>query len=176
MACTIQELQNQKGSVMALVLMIMVTILIVGIVATHDATIEGRIARNYTIRKVNFYRAEGAIREVQQILDEERDEDNLVPPDATVPSPAAWLGDKDALDVETDAVLDNFSTYAAVSTQIPAGGFAAMQYIAMYDGIAQESELGLEEETHLFAYILYGRGATVDNRQCIIRTGYRKRF
>lgn len=176
MTCAIQELQNQKGSVMALVLMIMVTILIVGIVATHDAVIEGRIARNYMIRKINFYRAEGAVREVQQILDEEPDADDLIPADGTVAAPGTWLAHGDFFDAETNAVLDDFPTYGSDSVQISAADAHSMQYLAVFDGIAQESELGLEEETHLFNYILYGRGATTDNRQCIIRTGYRKRL
>lgn len=160
------ELRNKKGSVLALVLMVMVTIMIIGITAMHDTEIEGRISRNYAIYKDNFYRADAAAREAVQLLE------NAANPSVQLqPSSGSCLSF--IQDVGFD-VKNNGDSVAVNSSLVPNA-----QYLVVYEGIAPESELGMEEETHLYAYNIYGTGfytLASDTSDCLIQIGYRRRY
>ncbi len=160
------ELRNKKGSVLALVLMVMVTIMIIGITAMHDTEIESRISRNYAIYKDNFYRADAAAREAVQLLE-------------NAPNPSVQLKPSSGgclvfiQDVGFD-VKNNGGAVAVNSSLVPNA-----QYLVVFEGIAPESELGMEEETHLYAYTAYGAGSYnlgSDNSTSIVQIGYRRRY
>jgi len=159
------NLKNQNGSVLALVLMVMVTILIIGITAIHDTAIEGKISRNSTIRSISFYRAEAAAREAIQLL-----ENSDTPLTDLIPgsgSAFAWIQDV-GFDVQADAG----------ASAINSGLVPNAQYLVVYDGFAEEGELGMEEDTHLYEYIIYGRGFydVRDQSDCMLQVAYRRRF
>jgi len=62
-------MNNQNGSLMFIVLLIMVSLTIAGLMATEDTIMENRVARNYAINKQNLYLAEGAAKQAAQRLD-----------------------------------------------------------------------------------------------------------
>ncbi len=161
------EFSDKRGSVLALVLMVMVTIMIIGITAMHDTEIEGRVSRNYAIYKDTFYRADAAAREAVQLLE------NAANPSVQLqPSSGSCLSFIQNVGFD---VKNNGSAVAVNSSLVPNNA----QYLVVYEGIAPESELGMEEETHLYAYTAYGAGSYSlgsDNSMCIVQIGYRRRY
>jgi len=71
----ISPINNQQGSVMALALMVMVTLTIVGLTAVNDTVVESSIARNHAIYRMSLYRAEAAVRQAVQIMEDYTDDD-----------------------------------------------------------------------------------------------------
>lgn len=67
--CNDRLVDNQKGSLMFVVLLIMVALAVAGLMAVEDTVIENQIARNHAINKQNLYLAEAAAKEAAQALD-----------------------------------------------------------------------------------------------------------
>jgi len=65
----ILPVNNQRGSLMFIVLLIMVTLTIAGLMATEDTITENWVARNFAISRQNLYMAEGAAKQAAQRLD-----------------------------------------------------------------------------------------------------------
>lgn len=65
----ILPVNNQRGSLMFIVLLVMTTLTIMGLMATEDTIMENRVSRNYAINKQNLYMAEGAAKQAAQRLD-----------------------------------------------------------------------------------------------------------
>lgn len=65
----VRLINNQEGSLMFVVLLIMAALAVAGLMATEDTVIENQIARNHAINKQNLYLAEGAAKQAAQALD-----------------------------------------------------------------------------------------------------------
>jgi len=166
MQFAVNEIRNEKGSIMAMVLMIMAVILVIGIIATHETVTEGRIVRNYALAKDNFYRAEAAAKESLQRMD-----NSTTPLTDLVPSSGGAFGwiHPFGFDLTTAVPTDsNASTLVANA-----------EYLVVYDGVSQGANLDMGEPTRLHSYIVYGRGRTgmaTDTSNTVIEIGYRRRF
>ncbi len=165
----ISNLNNEEGSAIVITLIILVLLTMIGITATDNTVIELQIVRNEAIYKQNFYRAESAVIELGQIME---DNDLLASYD--------WLTNKTAaLDME---VVGNWDLTAGtgnaqLSNNIDAGdptNYTAQAAIS--NGVAGGGSLDMTG-TNLYDYSVYGLfNSTVRQGRSLIMMGYRKRF
>ena len=80
----ISNINNEEGSAIVIALIILVLLTLMGTVSTNDTVVELQIVRNEAIYRQNFYKAEGAVIELGQIM-----EDN----DISTPASNDWLTD-----------------------------------------------------------------------------------
>lgn len=157
---------NENGSTMALVLMIMASILVIGMIATHESVVESRIVRNYADAKDNFYRGEGAAKEALQLMD-----------NSNSPATDLFPGSGAAF-----AWVQPFGfnvTTAGPGTVVDSTLVDNAEYLVIYDGVAAGSNLNMADPTRLHQYVVYGRGFTGlanDPSDTTIEIGYRRRF
>lgn len=163
----ISNLNNEEGSAIVIALIILVLLTMIGIVATDNTVIELQIVRNEAIYKQNFYRAEAAVVELGQIME---DNDLLASYD--------WLTDKStALDMED---VGNWTV--GVNSQLSANMDSAagpnndVAQAAVSNGVAGGGSLDMTG-TNLYDYSVYGLfDSTVGQGRSLIMMGYRKRF
>lgn len=166
MTPVVSNICNEKGSIMVLVLMVMSTIMVIGMIATHEAVVEGRIVRNYRVAQENFYRAEGAAKEIIQQMDNTGNPTaNLIPGGGGTP---AWLLPF-GFDLNTTGPAD-----ATPSTLMANAG-----YQVVYQGRAPGESGDMSDPTSLYRYGIYGRGGTGkpnDPASTMVELGYQRRF
>ena len=66
----ISKLNNEEGSAIVIALIILVLLTMIGITASDNTVIELQIVRNEAIYRQNFYRAEAAVIEAAEILED----------------------------------------------------------------------------------------------------------
>ncbi|MDY6790176.1 MAG: PilX N-terminal domain-containing pilus assembly protein [Thermodesulfobacteriota bacterium] len=167
----ISNINNEQGSAIVIVLIILVLLTLLGTVSTNDTVIELQIVRNEAIYRHNFYKAEGAVVELGQIM-----EDN----DISSPASYDWLTDSSAAaDME---VVGNWNWTPGGNAQLShnmndagdANNNAAQAAIS--NGIAGGASLDMTA-SNLFDYSVYGLfNSTVGQGRSLIMMGYRKRF
>jgi len=164
----ISNLNNEEGSAIVIALIILVLLTMIGITATDNTVIELQIVRNEAIYKQNFYRAESAVVELGQIME---DNDLLATYD--------WLtGSATALDME---VVGNWNWAVGGNSQLSnnmdAGdGNNITAQAAISHGVAGGGSLDITS-TNLYDYSVYGLfDSTVGQGRSLIMMGYRKRF
>ena len=167
----ISNLNNEEGSAIVIALIILVLLTMIGITATDNTVIELQIVRNEAIYKQNFYRAESAVVELGQFMED----NNLL---ATYD----WLtGSATALDME---VVGNWdwttpgTPNSQLSNNMDDAGDANNNtaQAAISNGIAAGGSLDMTG-TNLYDYSVYGLfDSTVGQGRSMIMMGYRKRF
>lgn len=167
----ISNLNNEEGSAIVIALIILVLLTMIGIVSTDNTVIELQIVRNDAIYKQNFYRAESAVVELGQIM-----EDN----DISTPASYDWLTNSAAaLDME---VVANWDWNAGGNSQLSLNMDNAADVnnntaqAAISNGIASGGSLDMTG-TNLYDYSVYGLfDSTAGRGRSMIMMGYRKRF
>ena len=169
----ISTLNNEEGSAIVIALIILVLLTLLGTVSTNDTVIELQIVRNEAIYRQNFYKAEAAVFELGQIMEE---------PTTNLATPASfdWLTDKStAADME---VVGNWDLTAGtgnaqLSNNIDAGDLTNYTaQAAISNGVAGGASLDMTG-TNLYDYLVYGLfNSTVGQGRSMIMMGYRKRF
>ncbi len=168
----ISNLNNEEGSAIVIALIILVLLTMIGISATDNTVIELQIVRNEAIYRQNFYKAEGAVIELGQIM-----EDN----DISLAASWDWLTDEAAaLDME---VIGNWDLTpgtgnSQLSNNINDAGDPAnnTSQAAISNGVADGASLDMTT-TNLFDYSVYGLfDSTSGQGRSMIMMGYRKRF
>ena len=158
---------NENGSVMLIALLIMALLTIIGVSAINDTTTELQIARNDAIYKINFFQADGSVRQGVQMLEETADpETDLIPSSSSI----TWLQDTN-YDPDQAWV---YGTNAANSDFTGVRGNSA-GYLAEFRGIAGGSGKDMTASTTLYEYRVYGR-SSYNNGDSMVMTGYRIRF
>ena len=152
-------LRNEDGSVIVLALVMLVLLTIIGMSASSTSTIEVQIAGNAARAKQNLYSAEAAAMEAVQLLEDENDENNLVPP-ATLTWLNGDLGD-----------ISNPSTIPSQRVSATAGN---PSYAAVFRGVTEATSLGVTSDSQLFTYDVYGIYSGNGVSQVVV--GYKKRF
>ena len=159
----IRYLNNEKGSVLVLCVLLLAFLSILGISVTNTSTIEVQIAGNERHYKQNFYRAEGAMIEAQRIIDE-ADSDDLKPGTGSF---TAWLKDG-TVDMTNVTTMEANSIVATVD--------ANARYSAVYKGIAGGGSLDITQPTQLYEYEVFGLYSQDNFGISQIAGGFRKRF
>jgi len=138
----ISNLNNEEGSAIVIALIILVLLTMIGITATDNTVIELQIVRNEAIYKQNFYRAESAVVELGQIME---DNDLLATYDWLTGSATAldmevvgnwnWaVGGNSQLSNNMDAGDgNNITAQAAISNGVAGGGSLEMTATNIYD-------------------------------------------
>jgi type IV pilus assembly protein PilX len=157
-------LNNQQGSALIIVLIVMAVLTLVGLSAINTATVENKIVRNERIYQENFYLAESSVNEAAQKIENETDRDNLLP------SSAAWISDDSSgLDFkDPGSWMSDNSEQAAISNQA--------LYSTVSKGVHKGSSLDIgDTNTRLYEYAVFGHGQS-QNGSVIVEIGYLKRF
>ncbi len=163
-----QVFVNEAGSVLILALILLVVLTLLGISATTTTQIEVQVAGNEKLYKQNLYMAEAVAMEGLQAME---DTDLEVFPSWIMP-----VGSVDKDDIRNTDSTDPTNPWN--NAQTSAGLGATTQYLAVYEGVASGSSLGMGgSRVHTFA--VYGRQYDPNNPaqgRAIVRVGFRKAY
>jgi len=163
-------LKNENGSVMVLALVMLALLTLLGIAATTTSTIEIQVAGNEKLYKENFYRAEAAVMEnAQRIEDGEEAEmknSSNFPP---------WLHIEDNLPDPGDITNpDNWTDGTGAFPEVSQESIDPnTRLLAVFEGLV--GSLDMDKPTKVYSYSMYGR-CLRNNGLVMIRAGYRKRL
>jgi Tfp pilus assembly protein PilX len=167
----ISKLNNEEGSAIIIALIILVLLTMIGITATDNTVIELQIVRNEAIYRQNFYKAEGSVIELAQIM-----EVNNI----STPASFDWLTDKStALDM---TIVGNWNWNAGGNSQLSNNLNAAdatnnTAQAAVSNGITAGSSLSMTGGSNLYSYSIFGLfDSTSGQGRSLILMGYNKRF
>ena len=155
----ISTLKNEEGSVIIIALMVLVAITMIGIVSTDDTAVELKIVRNEAIYRHNLYRAESAVLEAAQFMD-----DNL-------PFNATWKNTVGADPYETPVNWNAGNSTLSNNMNNPNNN---TRYAAHRTGVAGSKKM--TAKTSLYAYYVYGFfDSTTGQGRSMVRMGYNHR-
>ena len=188
----ISNLNNENGSAIVMALMILVILTIIGIASSTNTVFELQIVRNEAMYRRNFYRAESAIVESAQRLEDETIAANLLPDTSPFNWLNAALGAPDMADmgswkVDTDPPgwinpplwpADGLpKSNAANNMDDPGDNRNNTRYAAICNGIAAGSSLSMTGGSNLYSYSIYGLfDSTANQGRSLIMMGYYKAF
>jgi len=158
-------LENEKGSVIVLAMVLLMLLTLLGIAATTTSSIEVQIAGNEHRYKRDLYLAEGAALQCAQILDDQNNAQELHPTSTTLYN--SWLKDNSVEMSDPDIMLEN-------SQQLTIGSDNNTRYGAVSLGIGFGDSLDLTAPSSMHEYAIFGLYSGVGHHQ--IRVGYKKRF
>jgi Tfp pilus assembly protein PilX len=164
MKSTRHILDNEDGSLIAIVLLLMAILTAIGISASNTAITESQIARNETCYKRSFFQAEAAAIEVIQVLEDAVDLDT---------SPPTYL-----LPIGTLTTLNQQPSDADWGNAAASGHATAtndIEYLAFATGIQAGSSMALGE-AQVHSYVVYGRDQDECGGDVIVGMGYTKPF
>lgn len=170
-------LDNQQGSIMLIVLLILSLLTVIGLSSSKTTWIEMGVSNNQTIHKLNFYQAEAAISEGMQNLEDTDLENN--PPFWIQPLGSGILttgpAGTEGADVYTDAIWDQDADADGVpdNSQV-SQSFATAQMMGAYRGLAPGSSVSLGA-SRIHVYDVYGKSQQ-NNGLSIIKMSYRKAY
>ncbi len=159
----IRTLDNENGSIMVLVLMILALMTILGTSATTTTVTELQIVRNDVAYKKNFYTAEAAAIEAAQMVTDYTELDDLR---EAIPD---WMNESDTYTSLTDDTNwgDSNSTTSSVST--------TTSYSIIDKQLAKGASLDVSApRDHELAVI--GLCQTTNSGKVMIEIGVRKKF
>ena len=180
MQSIISNLNNEEGSAIVMALIVLAMLTIIGIVSTSDTVFELQIVRNEAIYRRNFYRAESAIVEAAQRLEESNAGDSL-----PISTSYTWLNNALAPDLtamvswKDDLDPPNWENRSEASNNMddPADNRNNTRYAAICNGIAAGNSLSMTGGGNLYAYSIYGLfDSTANQGRSLIRMGYYKSF
>lgn len=169
------SVDNERGSVIVVAMIVLVLLTLIGISSTDNTVIESAIVRSDALYRQNFYKTEGAIVELAQIM-EDNDissmgaynwlTDVAVAPDLTVP--ANW---------DLDGSVTGTINAQASNNMNPGDGNNFTMQAAVANGIPEGSSLEMTSGSNMYDYMIYGLFESNANQgRKLIAAGYRKRF
>ena len=194
MQSIISNLNNEEGSAIVMALIVLAMLTIIGIVSTSDTVFELQIVRNEAMYRRNFYRAESAIVEAAQRLEESDVGDSLpfstsytwlnnaVDAPTNMANMASW---NDSADNPNWSNPPNWTVMpppgeissASNNMDDPADNRNNTRYAALCNGIAARNSLSMTGGGNLYAYSIYGLfDSTANQGRSLIRMGYYKSF
>jgi len=167
---------NEQGSVMVMAILILALLTIIGICSSNTSVMESQIVRNASIRKLNFYRAESAVIQGAQELEDLRN--TTVLDSESRPylnsNGAPWLNNDNSVDMTDRSGWDgdnaNNDDNAETATIDPNTIFAVVRV-----NVAQRSSLGMENPDQLYEYAVYGL-CNGNGSEAFIEAGFKKRY
>ncbi len=171
----ISNLNNEEGSAIIIAILVLVLLTITGMSATQNTIIELEIVRNDLVHKDQLYRADGAVMQAAQWIEDQPD---TVLQDITTDTTDA-ISDVDI--VPTDLNLNDNGNQWNIWAQADVDPDQAATVITGYKIVDQTGAVMLNQsQTHTYAiYGLYERtmaSATTQRSvgQVLISAGYRK--
>ena len=162
-------LQNDKGSALLLVMIVMAALTLISLSSVNTTTVEYQIVRNERIYVDNFYKAESAALEGTRMLEIQSD-------DALSERDQDWLElydeDQDVLDT------DNWGSAVASSSSDQVSGDSSGDTDAIYEvkdkGVAYGASLDMTAPDNMYDYASRGCGYS-ENGKVIIEVGFKMR-
>ena len=169
----ISILKNEEGTVIVVALLILVLLTIIGISGTNTTVTELQIVGNDARYRQNFYRAEAAVMEAAQMLE---NTPTSILEDRTFNTVGyEWLTGRNVnASVMTDTANWNIGTNCKNSTVTPLAGTMYSMYSAVEERVGPGSSLDMTG-TQLYEYSIYGLW-NANNGQSLIGIGYKMRF
>lgn len=160
----ISNLNNEEGSAIIVALIVLLAITMIGIVSTDDTVVELGIVRNEAIYRHNLYRAESAVIEAAQFMDD----NNLSLTYSWIPNvganffetPNNWTAANSNLSNNMNNIADpnNNTRYAARLNKVV-------------------GSRKMTASTSLYAYSVYGFfDSTTGQGRSLVKMGYSKRY
>ncbi|BCS97149.1 hypothetical protein DSLASN_27810 [Desulfoluna limicola] len=166
---------NEEGSVLLLTLVLLVLLTIAGLGALSVTNTELTITGNDRCFKQNLTRAESAIMEAAQTMENSSDpEAELKPPTSGTDNTLTWVNSDPDSSVDFDPLTQDWS----FGTNAIRSGFFTDNlsgYTALYKGIAPGASLDMGNTTTMRQYEVYGRAEQCNGLLDVI-AGYRIRF
>ena len=156
-------LENEKGSVIVLAVVLLMLLTLLGISATTTSSIEVQIAGNEHRYKRDLYLAEGAAMQCAQILDDENDAQELHPTSTT----NSWLKDN-SVEMSDPAIMLLNSQQSTIDPD------SNTWYGAVCIGVGSGDSLDMTTPSSMHEYAIYGLYSGAGQHQ--IRVGYKKMF
>lgn len=160
----ISNLNNEEGSVIIMALIVLVALTMIGIVSTDNTVVELQIVRNETIYRQNFYRAESAVIEGAQVM-----EDSTL----TIPPSLPWIQK-----TTTAPNMENVSNWNPGNSNLSNNMNNPLTNETRYAAIFIK-KVGSKKMTNpdsLYLYHVYGLFDSTSQGRSMIRMGYNKRF
>ena len=172
----ISNLNNEEGSVIIMALIVLVVLTMIGIVSTDNTVVELQIVRNETIYRQNFYKAESAVIDGAQVME---DSTLTVPPSLPWIQKLATAPDmEDIINWKDNADPPNWLPVSTPSNNMDNPTIPKRnntRYAALY--IKRIGSKKMTNPTSLYLYHVYGLfDSTSGQGQSMIRMGYNKRF
>lgn len=174
-----KTINNERGFVLIVSLLMLMVLMIIGIAATNTTTIELGISGNDKLSKQTFYQAEGVVAEAVRIIFNDSSSNLEDPLQFTwlhldpVGSGILTVGGSGT--EESDVHSDAFWTAAnSTPSLLPVTGSQKLQMTAAFRGIIQGGSLSLGS-SRVHAYDVYGRSRQ-NNSLAIIKEGCRVPF
>ena len=157
----ISNLNNEEGSVIIIALIVLVAITMIGIVSIDDTSVELKIVRNEAIYRHNLYRAESAVIEAAQFLDDNPGNYPWIP---TVS--ATWFENPNNWTAANSNLSNNMNN--------PADPNNNTRYAARLNKVVGSKKM--TAQSSLYSYSIYGLfDSTAGQGQSIVRMGYNQR-
>lgn len=168
--------KSEKGSTILAVVVIIMVITLFGIASLKSSSSDLMISRNARCYKQNTYRAEAAVMEAAQVLNNKNDDekDDMMPDSSSL----AWLvdgSDEDSPEFDPESEPWVFEGSDANAMHSPLFTDNESSYAVVFEGAAQGSSLNMNAPTRVFQYGIYGISELCDGRAGVV-AGYRRRF
>lgn len=164
------HLKSEQGSIILFVMVAILVISVYGISSLKSSSNEMMIARNHRCYKQNMYRAEAAVMEAAQVLQQESEPKSKLKPETT---DYEWLADGSKESMEFDPEKQDWEAGNSKNSELFEDNESA--YVVVFDGIAQGSSLNMTNDSHVWQYQIYGQ-----SELCMgavgVEAGYRRRF
>lgn len=169
-----KRLKSEQGSTILFVMIAILVISVYGISSLKSSSSELMIASNYRCYKQSLYRAEAAVLEMAQVLDQEEDPSVQLVPSSTEKN---WLtdgtvDDEDREFVPETADWEDYGDHSQETSVFPDGESG---YAAVFKGIAPGYSLNMNNTTHMWQYEVYGHSKLCRGNVGVV-AGYRRRF
>lgn len=171
-----QLLGNEQGSVMVMAILILALLTIIGICSTNTSVMESQIVRNTAVRKQNFYRAEAAVIQAAQSLEDLKNTTILNSKSRSYLNTSGfpWLINDNSVDMtdrtawdHDDADGDDNAETAAIDPSV--------YYAVVRVNVAKKASLGMENPDQLYEYAVYGLCQDTGG-EALIEAGFKKRY
>ncbi len=176
------SIDNQKGSLCLIVLLIMATLAIAGLMVTQDAVTESQIGRNYIIYKQCMMAAEAAGKEFIQAIDsifqDSLNGSEAIAALATVPG--GWTP-HDGYNTTFGFDENQWSTYNIKTSNVGNAGFLenaeAVAVLVHQTSSAMTPGLGGSKVPEFYTYTIFCRAvhARAGDSETILMIGYRQK-
>jgi len=168
----ISNLNNEEGSAIIIAILVLVLLTIIGMSATQNSIIELAIVRNDLVHKDQLYRADGAVMQASQWIEDQPD--TVLQDISTDTTDAISTVDLDLTDLNLNDNVNQWNIWA----QADVDPDQAATVITGYKIVDQTGVVMLNQsQTHTYAiYGLFDRttGTQRSRGQVLLSAGYRK--
>ena len=169
MNANIHPQNNEQGSVIVIIMVILAVLTIAGMSTMDRTNVELQIVRNEATYRRNFYQAESAAVEGAQRMENEANSFELRPTTTSW----GWITNSVTINREDDntTVAGDVAANEQISATLPNAGFAAA-----HQGLAPGESMDMTATSQLHEWAVFGHYNSATQGEALIEIGYRKRI